>query len=89
VCGPLPTALRERVVRSGCARSDGVWRTRRGDKGRWVAVAGMAAAGADILRDDALLARMAAAGRAAAHARFSTEKVVPMYESYYDRILGS
>ena len=52
-------------------------------------VAGMSAAGADILRDDALLARMAAAGRAAAHARFSTEKVVPMYESYYDRILGS
>lgn len=52
-------------------------------------VAGMVAAGVDILRDDALHARMAEAARATAESRFSAEAVVPMYEAYYDRILGS
>ena len=52
-------------------------------------VAGMVEAGVDILRDDALHARMAEAARATAESRFSAEAVVPMYEAYYDRILGS
>jgi N-acetyl-alpha-D-glucosaminyl L-malate synthase BshA len=52
-------------------------------------VAGMAAAGVDILQDDVLHARMAQAARVTAHARFSAETVVPQYESHYDRILSS
>ncbi|HKK94569.1 MAG TPA: N-acetyl-alpha-D-glucosaminyl L-malate synthase BshA [Longimicrobiales bacterium] len=50
---------------------------------------GMAEAGVSILADDARHARMSGNARALAVERYSTEKVVPMYESYYRRILAA
>ena len=50
---------------------------------------GMAEAGVSILADDERHARMSAAARALAVERYSTKKVVPMYEAYYRRILAA
>jgi len=52
------------------------------------AVEEMAEAGTRVLTDEALYARMSAAGRADAEERFSVNAVVPMYEAYYDRVVS-
>lgn len=52
-------------------------------------VAAMAGAGIELLEDEALHARVAAAGREAAETRYSAESVVPMYEAYYARVLST
>jgi glycosyltransferase involved in cell wall biosynthesis len=49
----------------------------------------MAQAGIRLLTDEALHRRMAQAGRARAEERFADTKIVPMYEAYYDEILGA
>jgi N-acetyl-alpha-D-glucosaminyl L-malate synthase BshA len=51
--------------------------------------AGMGEAGARLLTDDALHARFAAAARRCAVERFSADRVVPMYEAHYRRVLES
>jgi glycosyltransferase involved in cell wall biosynthesis len=48
----------------------------------------MSAAAAAILSDGPRVEAMRAASRARAVERFSAERVVPMYESYYERVLG-
>jgi N-acetyl-alpha-D-glucosaminyl L-malate synthase BshA len=50
-------------------------------------VDGMAAAGIDILRDEARWRKMSEAARQLATERFGVDRVVPMYESYYEKIL--
>lgn len=50
-------------------------------------VAGMAESGTRILRDPALWSRMSAAGRERAVERFRADRVVPMYEAFYEEIL--
>ncbi|MEX0912727.1 MAG: N-acetyl-alpha-D-glucosaminyl L-malate synthase BshA [Gemmatimonadota bacterium] len=50
--------------------------------------AGMAAAGAAILRDPDTVARYGAAARKAAE-RFSVGRVVPLYEEYYQQVLSA
>jgi len=50
-------------------------------------VAGQAARVVEILGDDGLRGRMAAAARATAVERFSTERIIPMYEAYYAEVL--
>ena len=50
-------------------------------------VAGLAKRATELVTDPALHAKMAAAARATAIARFSTEKISPQYESYYKNVL--
>jgi glycosyltransferase involved in cell wall biosynthesis len=50
---------------------------------------GMGQASIRILTDEALHQRMARAARLTAEKRFADTKIVPMYEAYYDEILGS
>jgi N-acetyl-alpha-D-glucosaminyl L-malate synthase BshA len=50
------------------------------------AVDEMAQAGARLLGDDAARSEMAAVARKSAVDRFSADKVVPLYEAYYERI---
>ena len=52
------------------------------------AVDEMAQAGARLLGDDAARSEMAAMARKSAGERFSADKVVPLYEAYYERIAG-
>ena len=49
----------------------------------------MADASIGLLTDDKLHARMAQAARKRAVARFTDTRIVPMYEAYYDEILGA
>lgn len=49
-------------------------------------LAGLGARVLELLRDPARLARMKAAARATALARFTPERVVPLYEALYDRV---
>lgn len=51
-------------------------------------LAAMARASIRLLTDDALHAQMAAAARARAVERFADSKIVPLYERYYDEVLG-
>lgn len=51
-------------------------------------LAAMAQAGIRVLTDERLHQRMALAARAAAQGRFADTRIVPMYEAYYDEILG-
>jgi glycosyltransferase involved in cell wall biosynthesis len=41
-----------------------------------------------LLTDDALHTRMAQAARKTASTRFCTEKIIPLYEDYYEQILS-
>ena len=50
---------------------------------------GMGQASIRVLTDEALHQRMARAARATAEQRFADPKIVPMYEAYYDEILGA
>jgi N-acetyl-alpha-D-glucosaminyl L-malate synthase BshA len=49
----------------------------------------MARYGIDLLRDDAKLDAMGKAARCAAQARFCTTRIIPQYENFYRRVLGS
>jgi glycosyltransferase involved in cell wall biosynthesis len=51
-------------------------------------LAAMANASIRLLTDSALHARVAAASRARAVERFADVKIVPLYEAYYDEVLG-
>lgn len=50
--------------------------------------AGMAASGIALLTDADLHARVAAAGRRVVHDRFCADRVVPVYEKFYEEVLG-
>ncbi len=52
------------------------------------AVDEMAEQGLRLLEDGELSARVSAAARATAEERFSTEAVVPLYEAFYQRVIG-
>ena len=41
----------------------------------------------DLLSDSALHARMSAAARISAETRFSTDRIIPLYEAYYEEVL--
>jgi N-acetyl-alpha-D-glucosaminyl L-malate synthase BshA len=49
---------------------------------------GMARSALQLLTDEPLHARMAAAARQAARQRFCDERIVPIYEAYYEEILS-
>jgi len=49
---------------------------------------GMAEAGLRIMGDDDHWRSLSEAGRAVANERFSAERVVPMYERYYEQVLA-
>ena len=51
-------------------------------------VASMAEAGTRVLQDDELWARVSGRAREVAVERFSSERVVPLYESYYQEVLA-
>jgi N-acetyl-alpha-D-glucosaminyl L-malate synthase BshA len=51
-------------------------------------IAAQAARAIELLTDDALHARIAAAGRARAREQFSTDRIIPQYERYYEDVLG-
>jgi N-acetyl-alpha-D-glucosaminyl L-malate synthase BshA len=51
-------------------------------------IEGQAARVVELLTDDALDTRMAAAARQTASTRFCTEKIIPLYEDYYEQILS-
>ena len=51
-------------------------------------VGGMSAAAAEILADDARLQAMRDAARARAVDEFASDRVVPMYEGFYEKVLG-
>jgi N-acetyl-alpha-D-glucosaminyl L-malate synthase BshA len=52
-------------------------------------LAAMARASIRVLTDEALHVRMAKAARATAEQRFADTRIVPMYEAFYDEILGA
>ncbi|MEE9132683.1 MAG: glycosyltransferase, partial [Gemmatimonadota bacterium] len=52
------------------------------------AVDAMADAGIEILSDAGRQQEMGRAGRAEAERKYSTERIVSMYESYYEEVLG-
>jgi N-acetyl-alpha-D-glucosaminyl L-malate synthase BshA len=72
--GGLPDLIEEGVTGFLCAPDD---------------LTGMAQAGIRLLSDPALHRRMARAARAAAEQRFADTKIIPMYEAFYDEILGA
>ena len=51
-------------------------------------IAAQAARAVELLTDDASHARIASAGRARAREQFSTERIIPQYERYYEDVLG-
>jgi N-acetyl-alpha-D-glucosaminyl L-malate synthase BshA len=51
-------------------------------------LAGMAESGTALLTDPDLHARIASAGRRTVEEKFCAEKIVPIYESYYEEVLG-
>ena len=51
-------------------------------------VEGQSARVVQLLTDDALHARMAAAARKTASTRFCTDKIIPQYLEYYEAILN-
>ncbi|HSR06358.1 MAG TPA: glycosyltransferase, partial [Bryobacteraceae bacterium] len=51
-------------------------------------IAAQAARAVELLTDDALHQRIAAAGRARAMEQFSTERIIPQYERYYEDVMG-
>jgi N-acetyl-alpha-D-glucosaminyl L-malate synthase BshA len=48
----------------------------------------MADAAVELLSDPERLAEMARAGRASAQARYCASRIIPLYERYYERVLG-
>ena len=52
-------------------------------------VAGMAASGVALLTDADLHARVANAGRRTVEEKFCADKIVPIYERYYEEVLNS
>jgi N-acetyl-alpha-D-glucosaminyl L-malate synthase BshA len=52
-------------------------------------VESMAAGAISILSDPALLDRLASAARATAEKEFSASSIIPLYESYYQQVLGN
>ncbi len=50
-------------------------------------IAAQAARAVELLTDDVLHQRIAAAGRARAMEHFSTEKIIPLYERYYEDVM--
>jgi L-malate glycosyltransferase len=50
-------------------------------------VEGMASAAIDLLSNDAKHAEMAAAARQTAQQRYCASKIIPLYESYYERVI--
>jgi glycosyltransferase involved in cell wall biosynthesis len=51
-------------------------------------IAAQAARAVELLTDDALHARIAAAGRERAMEQFSTDRIIPQYERYYEDVMG-
>ncbi len=51
-------------------------------------IAAQAARAVALLTDDALHQRIAAAGRARAMEQFSTDRIIPQYEQYYEDVMG-
>jgi len=51
-------------------------------------IAAQAARTVELLTDDALHQRIAAAGRARAMEQFSTDRIIPQYEQYYKDVMG-
>jgi len=51
-------------------------------------IAAQAARTVELLTDDTLHQRIAAAGRARAMEQFSTDKIIPLYERYYEDVMG-
>jgi N-acetyl-alpha-D-glucosaminyl L-malate synthase BshA len=51
-------------------------------------IEGQATRVVELLTDEALHTRMAAAARETASTRFCTEKIIPLYEDYYEQILS-
>ncbi len=43
----------------------------------------------DLLTDEKLRARISAAARQTAQARFCTDLIIPQYEAYYQRVCGT
>jgi N-acetyl-alpha-D-glucosaminyl L-malate synthase BshA len=52
-------------------------------------IQGMVEAGVRVLADDDLRASMSEAGRVLAEERFSADRVVSLYEQYYEQVLGA
>lgn len=82
-CGVVPVATRvggiPELITDGCT---GFLET-PGDIGA------QASRVVSLLSDQDLRSRMAAAARSIAIERFSTEKIIPQYESYYETVIGS
>ena len=51
-------------------------------------IAAQAARAVELLTDDALHQRISTAGRARAMDEFSTERIIPQYERYYEQVLA-
>jgi glycosyltransferase involved in cell wall biosynthesis len=51
-------------------------------------LAGMAASGIALLTDRDLHARIADAGRRTVEGKFCTDRIVPVYEAYYEEVLN-
>jgi N-acetyl-alpha-D-glucosaminyl L-malate synthase BshA len=80
-CGVPPVATRVGGVPELITDGEDGFLAQTGDIGR------LAHCALQLVTDDAMHARMAAKARHTAETRFSTEKIIPRYESYYRQLL--
>ena len=81
-CGVAPVATRAGGVPELITDGENGFMETPGD------VAGQAARTIALLTDDSLQRRITAAGRARAMEQFSTERIIPQYERYYEDVIG-
>jgi N-acetyl-alpha-D-glucosaminyl L-malate synthase BshA len=81
-CGVVPVATRVGGVPELITDGEDGYLEGVGD------VAAQAARAVDLLTDDDLHRRMAKTGRRNAAERFSTERIIPQYEKYYEDVVG-
>ena len=82
-CGVAPVATRVGGVPELIAHGDGGFMEPVGD------VAAQAARVVELLTDEDLHRRVTAAGRHRAMEEFSTEKIIPQYERYYQDVIAA
>jgi len=80
-CGVPPVATRVGGVPELITDGEDGYLAQAGD------IEGLAERTLRLVTDDALHSRMAAKARHTAVTRFSTEKIIPQYEAYYERVL--
>jgi glycosyltransferase involved in cell wall biosynthesis len=82
-CGVVPVATRVGGIPELIAHGYSGFLEAPGD------ISGQASRIVSLFKDENLHSRMSAVGRSIAVERFSTEKIIPQYERYYEAVMGT